>query len=101
MLLDADGEVLPGGEGAVGPALPEERLREAPPEILRRELEATARRLALRPFTPDERVPFDALFGTVPAGAVSFSLVTVPLPEPEAAAATEPASGPSLPSSAE
>ncbi len=72
-LLDATGTPLEGATVLAGPALSPRQLREHAPERLRAVQESGAAELARRPVEAGGVLPFDAIFGPLPAGAAGVA----------------------------
>lgn len=76
-LLDGHGAPIPGESAAVGPPIPEGRLREASPRDLRERQELGARQFMRQKLAPGERRPFHAVFAGVAPAAAAFEFQAV------------------------
>ncbi|UCE86971.1 MAG: zinc-ribbon domain-containing protein [Deltaproteobacteria bacterium] len=76
-LVDADGSPIKGARSLAAPRLPEQQLREAHPDDLRREIEARAVELAQMPLQPVDELEFEAVFESLPPDAARFTLEVV------------------------
>lgn len=94
-LLDARGGVVAEEAAALGPALPERRLREESPRELRALQAEASLAQARSPMGPGSVRPFHAVLDEIPAAATRFDLGALPVEEPPPApeAAPEPAPG--------
>jgi predicted Zn finger-like uncharacterized protein len=75
-LVDAGGVPISGATAAAGHPVGEKGLRERDPDRLRLELEHSAAEMARRPLRPGARVPFDAVFESIPESAAGWVLET-------------------------
>lgn len=90
VLLDGEGERIPGARAALAPAS-EREIREQPPELLAGRLAERGRALAAEVWSPGQRRRLTAVFPEVPPQAIGFDLETGPrlalparAPQPEA-----------------
>lgn len=75
-LVSASGAPIAGATAAAGPPLGETRLREWDPDRLRLDLERSAAEIALRSLRPGARIPFEAVFESIPESAAGWVLQT-------------------------
>jgi predicted Zn finger-like uncharacterized protein len=90
-LLDGSGARIEGAVAMAQPSLAIARLRESDPDRLRDDAVRGAADLAARVLGPDERIAFDAVFASAPAGAARLAVETRDAPRPRPVAAPTPA----------
>lgn len=75
-LVSASGAPITDATAAAGRPVGETRIREWDPDRLRLDLERSAAEMALRSLRPGARIPFDAVFESIPESAAGWVLQT-------------------------